>query len=65
MPTTNASRNIATSAGNISLETEIIDSQRRRRQIPIVDVRVTILPGTVKNLRLRKGFNRLKLTEII
>ena len=49
MPSTNAPRTIATSAGNISLETEIIDSQRRARQIPIVDVRVTILPGRVKS----------------
>ena len=48
MPSTNAPRNIATTAGNISLETEIIDRQRRRRGIPIVEVRVTILPGTVK-----------------
>ena len=48
MPSTNAPRNIATSAGNISLETEIIDSQHRVRQIPLVDVRVTILPGNVK-----------------
>ena len=48
MPSTNAPRTITTSAGNISLETEIIDSQRHSRQIPIVDVRVTILPGNVK-----------------
>ena len=48
MPRTNAPRNIATDAGNISLETEIIDSQRRARQIPIVEVRVTILPGTIR-----------------
>jgi len=48
MPSTNAPSVIATSAGNISLETEIIDRQRRRRQIPIVELRVTILPGTVK-----------------
>ena len=48
MPSTNAPRTIATSAGNISLETEIIDSQHRVRQIPLVDVRVTILPGNVK-----------------
>ena len=48
MPSTNAPRVIPTSAGNISLETEIIDRSRRRRQIPIVEVRVTILPGTVK-----------------
>ena len=48
MPSTNAPRIIATTAGNVSLETEIIDRQRRRRQIPIVEVRVTILPGTVK-----------------
>ena len=48
MPATNAPRTITTSAGNISLETEIVDSQRRRRQIPIVEVRVTILPGNVK-----------------
>jgi len=32
MPSTNAPRNIATTAGNISLETEIIDSQHRARQ---------------------------------
>ena len=38
MPNTNAPRNIATESGNISLETEIIDSQRRQRQVPIVDV---------------------------
>ena len=49
MPITNAPRNIATDGGNISVETEIIDSQRRGRQIPIVDVRVTILPGNVKS----------------
>ena len=49
MPNTNAPRTIATSSGNISLETEIIDSQRRVRQIPLVDVRVTILPGNVKS----------------
>ena len=49
MPNTNAPRNIATESGNISLETEIIDSQRRQRQVPIVDVRVTILPGNVKS----------------
>jgi hypothetical protein len=48
MSSTNAPRTITTSAGNISLETEIVDSQRRRRQIPIVEVRVTILPGNVK-----------------
>ena len=48
MPSTNAPRNISTSAGNISLETEIIDSQQRVRQIPLVDVRITILPGNVK-----------------
>ena len=48
MPSTNAPHNIATSAGNISVETEIIDSQHRARQIPLVDVRVTILPGNVK-----------------
>ena len=49
MPNTNAPRNIVTTAGNISLETEIIDSQHRARQIPLVDVRVTILPGNVKS----------------
>jgi len=49
MPSTNAPRNIATTAGNITLETEIIDSQHRARQIPLVDVRVTILPGNVKS----------------
>ena len=38
MPNTNAPRNIATESGNIFLETEFIDSQRRQRQIPIVDV---------------------------
>ena len=48
MPSTNAPRNISTSAGNISLETEIIDSQQRVRQIPLVDVPITILPGNVK-----------------
>ena len=48
MPSTNAPRNIATTARNISLETEIIDSQQRVCQIPIVDVRITILPGNVK-----------------
>ena len=48
MPSTNAPRTITTAAGNISVETEIVDSQRRRRQIPIVEVRVTILPGRVK-----------------
>ena len=48
MPSTNAPRIIATTAGNVSLETEIIDRQRRRRGIPIVEIRVTILPGTVK-----------------
>ena len=42
MPNTNAPRNIATASGNISLETEIVDSQRRQRQVPIVDVCVTI-----------------------
>ena len=51
MPNTNAPRSIATSAGNVSLETEIIDRQRRRRQIPIVEVRVTILPGTEKSTK--------------
>ena len=62
MPSTNAPRNIATASGNISLETEIIDSQRHRRQIPIVDVHVTILPGTVKapnnlfRLALQEGY---------
>ena len=49
MPSTNAPCNIATASGNISLETEIVDSQRRRREVPIVDVRVTILPGNVKS----------------
>ena len=49
MPSTNAPRNIATTAGNISLETEIIDSQHRARQVSLVDVRVTILPGNVKS----------------
>ena len=49
MPSTNAPRNIATTGGNISLETEIIDSQHRARQIPLVDVRVTILPRNVKS----------------
>ena len=39
MPSTNAPHNIATSAGTISVETEIIDSQHRARQIPLVDVR--------------------------
>ena len=48
MPSTNAPSIIATAAGNISLETEIIDSQQRVRQIPLVDVRITILPGNVK-----------------
>jgi hypothetical protein len=48
MPSTNAPRNIDTTAGNISLETEIFDSQQRVRQIPLVDVRITILPGNVK-----------------
>ena len=49
MPSTNAPHNIATTAGNISLETEIIDSQHRARQIPPIDVRVTILPRNVKS----------------
>ena len=49
MPTTNAPRIFATASGNVSVETEIIDSQRRQRQIPIVNVRVTVLPGTVKS----------------
>ena len=49
MPSTNAPRNIATTAGNISLETEIIDSQHRARQVPLVDIRVKILPGTVES----------------
>jgi hypothetical protein len=40
MPSTNAPRNIATTAGNISLEREIVDSQHRARQIPLVDVRL-------------------------
>ena len=42
MPSTNAPRIIATTAENVSLETEIIDRQRRRRQIPFVELRVTI-----------------------
>ena len=49
MQHTNAPRIFATASGNVSVETEIIDSQRRVRQIPLVDVRVTILPGTVKS----------------
>jgi hypothetical protein len=49
MPNPNAPRIIDTSAENICLETDIIDSQRRVRQILIVDVRVTILPGNVKS----------------
>jgi hypothetical protein len=49
MQHTNAPRVFATASGNVSVETEIIDSQRRQRQVPIVDVRVTILPGTVKS----------------
>ena len=52
MPATNAPRNFATASGNVSVETEIVDSQRRQRQIPIVDVRVTILPGTVKSTNI-------------
>ena len=60
MPNTNAPPIIATTAGNVSLEAEIIDRQRRRRQIPIVDVRVTILPGTVKD---PKNLFRLALQE--
>ena len=49
MQHTNAPRIFATASGNVSVETEIVDSQRRQRQIPIVDVRVTILPGQVKS----------------
>ena len=45
---TNAPRIVATAAGNVSIEAEIIDSQRRRRAITIVDVHVSILAGTVK-----------------
>ena len=49
MQHTNAPRIFATASGNVSVEIEIIDSERRQRQIPIVDVRVTILPGQVKS----------------
>ena len=49
MPATNAPRIFATASGNVSVETEIVDSQRRQRQIPIVDVPVTVLAGTVKS----------------
>ena len=49
MPATNAPRIFGTASGNVSVETEIVDSQRRQRQIPIVDVRVTVLAGTVKS----------------
>jgi len=49
MPSTNEPRTITTREGPISVEVEIIESARRRRQVPIVDVQVNILPGHVKN----------------
>jgi hypothetical protein len=49
MQHTNAPRIFARASGNLSVETEIIDSQRHQRQIPIVDVCLTILQGTVKS----------------
>jgi hypothetical protein len=55
MQHTNAPRIFVTASGNVFVDTEIIDSQRRQRQIPIVDVRVTILPGLYYlNLLLKK-----------
>ena len=67
MPNTNAPRTIATSSGNISLETEIIDSQRRVRQIPLVDVRVMILPGNVNPLKfyLNMHYKKGMLQQLI
>ena len=64
MPNTNAPRIFATASGDVSVETEIIDSQRRQRQIPIVDVRVTILPGQVKSPNILFKFARNFLANL-
>ena len=51
----NQSHNVHTHQGNFSIELDIVDSNRGNRQIPIVDVKASILPGPVKDPQLLFG----------
>ena len=51
----NQPHNIRTHQGTFSLEVDIVDSNRANRQIPIVDVKASILPGPVKDPQLLFG----------
>ena len=51
----NAPHDIVTHQGTFSLEVQVVDSDRNRREVPIVDIRVSILPGPVKDPELLFG----------
>ena len=51
----NQPHNIRTHQGTFSLETDIVDSNRANREIPIVDVKASILPGPVKDPQVLFG----------
>ena len=51
----NQPHNIRTHQGTFSLEADIVDSNRANREIPIVDVKASILPGPVKDPQVLFG----------
>jgi hypothetical protein len=51
----NQPHSIQTHQGVFSLEIDIVESNRGNRQIPIVDVKASILPGAVKDPQLLFG----------
>ena len=51
----NQPHNVHTHQGNFSIELDIVDSNRGNREIPIVDVKASILPGPVKDPQLLFG----------
>ena len=57
----NAPHDIITHQGTFSLEVQVVDSDRNRREVPIVDIRVSILPGPVKDQNYFLAMHYVKL----